>query len=1328
MQYSKIVRFLCTLLFMTSFFAKGQETDATHIFEYISAKEGLSHNYVSKIVSDSLNVKWIATENGVTRYDGLNFSSIQPGSNYPALQNENIETLFVDSHNNLWIGTKSGGVSKLDIATDVMENYNSVLDSTSRASYRVRVIEEDVEGNIWIATHDHGIFMIDPTAKKVLRNFKSNHVSFILKDTAGNMWFNSFKNIKKYSPVTKKMDTYYVGQYIPKAIEDRSRNCIWIVGFDIDTKKSRLNKLDLSSYKITEYPTNLPNSMTASLYMDKNQRLWIGTWGAGLYEGDESFTKFHKKNLVYPPDTKKVINYDIVLDIHEDRDGVLWIASDFGGIVKITENKGFQNIDRVVQNKTLQNEMNFHSIFHDDNDIYLGTLRSGLFYGKDLQHLKQLKGIEKEKIYTVAKHDENLLVGAQKGVYIFNRKRQLLSYSKINQTTAFLSENDSTLWVGTQQNGLRILNINSLKAPKTIIDFDNTSGGIRSKRITQIVQDHDAHIWVGTYNGLHLYLPEQKRFKHHSELLESPLPNIINAVYIDDSYLWLATPKGLFKLMYKDEQLQVLKTYTTDFGLSSNFICGITTDSQGFLWLTTPTNLIRFDPLNESAINFSKNDGVYTTIFNYRTIVSNKSNGMIYAGGTNNLTYFNPENIHIAPYQEKILFSQLKVNHQEVLPNRKIEGAILLQKSISLTKAIELTHKHSSFSVSFTNTNFNKNTFINYRYRLIGFEDDWVPINNKNEVSFAGLGAGNYELQLAASSDASNWSEPIVLNINIKYAPWKSPLAYALYFLCLAFIISGFVYVLMKQLHLKSTLEKEQELSEAKFTFFTNISHEFRTPLTLILSPLKELLQRKEINPKVAENLVTMEKNADRLLNLINQLLDFRKAEHGLLKLQVSEGNIVRFSNEVFLYFQEQANAKQIDYQFESSMESIRFPFDRNKMEIVLSNLISNALKYSGEGSKIKLSISATESSCVISIKDNGIGMNKESKKKIFDRFYQIKSTNTSQIMGSGIGLTFTKKIVELHGGTIEVESQLNQGTEFLLDFPLDALNYMTANFEEKKNSDTIAQYKELEQAPITNLNISAHEQTILVVDDNDDIRNYLTQLLKDNYNVLQAKDGVEGVEMAIEEMPDLILCDIMMPRKDGLAVSKELKTKVSTSHIPIILLTARSSNMYEIQGLETGADDFITKPFDPQVVMARIASALQNRSNIREHFLNKVRFEPTTESENIQDPDTIFIEKAIKMVEDNLLNSEFDIKTMVDNLHMSQSSLYRKIKSLTGLSLTGFMRSIRLKKAAEMILTQNEKLSTVALSVGFNDYKYFRQSFKKQFGCLPSEYKNIKK
>mgnify|MGYP001238616838 FL=1 len=1313
---------------LLSLFVKAQETNAEYVFEYISTKEGLSHNYVSKVVSDSLNVKWIATENGITKYDGVHFTSIQPGLKYPELKSENIETLFIDSKNNLWIGAKSGGLSKLTIETNQLENYNALLTNNQKKSIRVKAIEEDNLGNIWVATNENGLFVINPIQKKIIKTFKTNGITFIIKDANGNIWFNNIQKLKKYDIKKQKLSSYKIGSTIYRAIEDRFRNCLWIRCHD-RINGFRLLKFNLNDHSFETVETNVPSLYTGCLFLDKQHRLWIGTWGKGLYISDTSVKNFRKKELVYPPNIKKTFNYDIVLDIHSDKNGVLWISSDFGGIVKLTKNKGFKNIDKLLKNKFLKNELNFHSFYQDKDIMYLGTLRSGLFYGKDFSHLKQISTAEKAKTTAIIKHQNHIVVGNHKNVLFLDTEQQIISKLKINQTTSLYSENDSTLWVGTQQSGLSLVDVKSIKHPKIKNVFTTKSNShIQSNRISDIVKDNNSNLWLGTYNGLHLFDPESQLFLHHTELTDAYIPSIINTIYVDKKNIWLGTPGGLYKLNFADGKLQIIETYTTEDGLFNDYICGITSDSQGFLWITTASNLVRFDPFEASFINFEKNDGVYTTSFNRNTLVNNLESGIIYAAGTDNLTYFNPEKIHFSNAKNQFLFSYLTVNNKLAHANQAINESIVLKKEISYVEELTVTHLHTSFAIGFSNTNFSINKSLNYRYRLLGYEDHWVPLKNQNEVNFIGLPPGDYELQIASSLDSKNWSDSKSLQLHVLYAPWSSPLAYTIYFLLGFIFIFGFIFILMKQTRLKDKLHKEQELSEAKFTFFTNISHEFRTPLTLIISPLKELMQQQNLHKNLSDKFVTMEKNANRLLNLINQLLDFRKADHGLLNLQVSDGNFVNFSNEVFLYFKEQARIRKIDYHFKSFEDSIQFSFDRNKMEIVLCNLISNALKYSKEGSAIILEISKELNFCKISLKDSGIGMNKEVKKKIFDRFYQIRSTNTSHIIGSGIGLSFTKKIVELHHGTIEVESKPNQGTEFIISIPIDNAHYQEKDLAiVSHNSDKIDNYKKLESPEVPSLNLTNHENTLLIVDDNDEIRAYLKQLLRVDYTILEARDGVEGVKLATKEIPDLILCDIMMPRKDGLAVSKELKSQVTTSHIPIILLTARSSNMYEIQGLETGADDFISKPFDPQIIKARISSALQNRSKIREHFLNKVRFEPTKKDTEHNDPESIFIEEAILLVEENLLNEDFDIKTMMDKLCMSQSSLYRKIKSLTGLSLTGFIRSIRLKKAAEMILSENKKLSTVALGVGFNDYKYFRKSFEKQFDCLPSEYRNIK-
>ncbi|WP_189361604.1 hybrid sensor histidine kinase/response regulator transcription factor [Algibacter mikhailovii] len=1319
--YIYTVFFWCLLGF-------AQENQNNFVFDYISSKEGLSHNYVTKVVSDSLNVKWIATENGITKYDGVNYYTIRPGLKYPGLQNENIETLFLDSKNNLWIGTKSGGLSKLEIKTHKLTNLNNILTNATKASLRIKAIQEDNEGNIWVGTHQKGIYVLDPIEEKIVQHHEITEYRFIKKDKQGNIWFTQGFSLKKYVPEKRQIFSYSVGEYVSTMIDDTSRNCFWF-GIINNKAKHHVLKLDKTTNKFTKVYTKIPAEFTSTLYLDRHDNLWVGTWGNGLYTSDSEVSKFKKMNLVYPPDAKKTNNYEIILDIHEDKNNVLWISSDFGGIVTLTEGRGFENLDQFVTNKTLVEEKNFHSVFQDEEDVYLGTLRNGLFYGKDFESLVQLKETSKSKVQAISKHNDDIVISTSKAVLFLNKNHNVTNTLKIGKATCFLSENNNTLWVGSQLSGLFKVKTGASDAPEKVKIFSsrNPKAKIESMRITSMVKDSQNNFWLGTYNGLHLYDKAADEFVHHSKLLTEEIPNIINTIYTDSEYVWLGTPSGLFKLQYAEGKLSVLKTYDAlQYGLENDFICGITSDNQGFIWLTTSTNLIRFDKFNDSFVNFGEQDGVYTSVFNLRSLFNTSSKSVIYAGGTDNLTYFNPESIVESQKEEELIFTYLKIDNKKIEAFDTINEHIILTKDFNYTNAIKLSHKEKSFGVGFTNVDYLDNSAINYRYKLVGFDEQWNYLKNQNEINFIGLSAGAYELLISSSKDYKNWTVPIKLNVDILYAPWASPFAYALYFMIILGTVVGVVFVLMRQFQLKDKLEKERELSEAKFTFFTNISHEFRTPLTLIVSPIKEILQGEEkLSPHLTDKLVTIEKNSDRLFNLITQLLDFRKAEHGLLKLDVRNGNFVRFSNEVFLYFKEQARIKNIEYTFSCNKAEILFPFDRNKMEIVLCNLISNALKYTEENDKISLDIKANSEVCKISLKDTGIGMSKMFKKKIFDRFYQIQSTNTSNIIGSGIGLSFSKKIIELHHGSIDVESKVEHGTEFIIELPLGHNFYQQEVLNSKRQStDLIENYQEIDNSAVIDLKVKSKENTLLIVDDNNDIRNYLNQLLRGEYNILEAKNGVEGVEVATQEVPDLILCDIMMPEKDGLAVCKDLKSQITTSHIPIILLTARSSNMFEIQGLEIGADDFITKPFDPQVIKARISSVLQNRAKIRESFLNKIRFEPSSSNIEQSDPEGVFIEQAVLLVEENLTNESFDIKTMIDKLNMSQSSLYRKIKSLTGLSITAFIRSVRLKKAAEYILTGDDKLSVVSQRVGFNDYKYFRESFKSQFSCLPSEYK----
>jgi DNA-binding response OmpR family regulator/two-component sensor histidine kinase len=519
-------------------------------------------------------------------------------------------------------------------------------------------------------------------------------------------------------------------------------------------------------------------------------------------------------------------------------------------------------------------------------------------------------------------------------------------------------------------------------------------------------------------------------------------------------------------------------------------------------------------------------------------------------------------------------------------------------------------------------------------------------------------------------------------------------------------------------------IEKEHEINEAKINFFTNISHEFRTPLTLILSPCAELLADNNLTSPELQKITLVKSNAQKLLRLINQLLDFRKSEHGLLSLRTQQQDLKTLVAGLVNDFTPAAKAKNISLSMECDAIELPADFDRTQIEMAINNLISNAIKFTPANGKVNVRLHADGDFFRLQVCDNGIGIDAGHLEKVFNRFYQVPSAS-GQLGGSGIGLAFAKNIVELHNGTISVESNAGKGATFTIRMPMRQTTVQPMDI----SGDSIEQDEQDEmltssQQHSVSSGGQSLKQTILVVDDNDDIRAYLAGLLKEEFEVWEAENGSAGLKIALAAMPDIIISDVMMPQMNGIDMCKELKNNMATSHIPIILLTARASEAYELNGLQTGADDYITKPFNPLIVQMRVKNILENRKKLKAFYLKKVRFEPEAVGEVPENLDEIFLKKATELVISNLQNENLGIEMMVDHLFMSQSTLFRKIKSLTGLSITGFIRALRIKKAAQLILKSNMKMSDVAFEVGFNDYKYFKKSFQQQFGCLPSEYR----
>jgi signal transduction histidine kinase/ligand-binding sensor domain-containing protein/DNA-binding NarL/FixJ family response regulator len=1327
-------RYLKILVIFSSISILSQNTDENYVIDFITTKQGLSHNYSASILSDDLNMKWIGTENGITKFNGYNYDYIKPSDAYKGLLNENIEVLFLDNESNLWIGTKSGGISYLDIKNNSIKTYNYLIDIVNESDLRITSISQDSLGQIWIGTWKNGVFVIDFKNNKLIEHLNYyNPIYSIKKDFKNNMWFCSSQKLIMFDSSSHKLTKYEFKFPITDMLSDPSRNKVWVATSGKDTN---LYSFDYSSEKISQIATNITSGFSKKLSIDSENRIWIGTWKQGVYRSNADLSNFDKINLVSNTSGKITSNYSTVLDIHHDVNNVTWLSTAGGGIVKILEGNGFHNIQNILTDQNLKESLNCTNIYKNDTKVFVGTLSKGLYYGENFSNLKKLTELGNVKVNALYEYNNQLFIGTADGFSILDLKtdKVIFSNTTIKKVTTFLIS-DAKLFLGTQQNGLAIVALENLENMESYLfysDKQKKERKIESDRVTTIVKDKENKIWVGTYNGIHFFDDKTNSFTHQSKLLKEKLPSvIINSIAIRDDKIWLATPNGLIKLKNIDEKLTIEKIITKKEGLNSDFICALTFDDMSNIWFSTHTEIVKYDYIKNEILSYGDINGIKSTSFNNNSFF-NYNNDSIFFGGIDDITYFNPSDIKNPKNIPEIVFTNLRVNNEIV---RYKKGSKILSENFNYAKKIKLSYQENFFSTSFVVNDFLGNLNVKYSYLLEGNQTEWIDILNRNEINFAGLSPGKYTLKVKASRDNQNWSNPKSLDIILSGTPWLSNYAIFIYILLVSLITSYLIRSNNARIRLQNNLEiakidkeKEIELREAKLNFFTNISHEFRTPLTLIVGPLKELMDNDNLPPNVYKSLSYIDRNTNRLLNLINQLLDFRKADHGLLNLDASYGNFVRFSSEVYLYFKEAAEAKNITYSFKATKDEIYFPFDRNKMEIVLCNVISNALKYTSDGDKIKVKIDADEDFCIITVKDSGIGMKAKNLDKIFDRFFQIKSANSVRMVGSGIGLSFSKKIVELHHGNISVNSKINEGTEFTIKLAMNSSLYAGNINKNFMTSDNIKGYAK-NSIPIQteSLNIESKKYSVLIIDDNPEILNYLKDILSDTYNVIEAENGDIGFKKASAEIPDVIISDVMMPGKDGITLCKELKSQITTSHIPIILLTARTSTVFEIEGLKTGANDYVTKPFDAKVIKARVESLLENRDILRAHLLNKVRFEPTaSEIETDTDIENSFITKAILLVENNLENTSFGIDNMVDELNMSRSSLFRKIKSLTGLSLSAFIRSIRLKRAAHLILTSDLNLSQISFEVGFNDYKYFKTSFKKQFNCLPSKYNEM--
>ncbi|HYG38574.1 MAG TPA: response regulator [Cytophagales bacterium] len=960
---------------------------------------------------------------------------------------------------------------------------------------------------------------------------------------------------------------------------------------------------------------------------------------------------------------------------------------------------------------------------------------------------------------------------------MFNRKqKEFIRFQKDlkndksiqNDNIAHIYEDKrGNLWIGIGS-GIELLDRKTFTFTHYNYIFSNTLLGSYPG---DILEDKEGNLWIGTFEGLCILDRDKNKveeFFHNDKDKSSISSNVVYTLFEDSrGNLWIGTVGGLN--LY-DRKTRSFRAFHAKDGLPSDAIYGILEDKKGNLWISTSNGISQFNPKTKSFKNYNVDDGLQGNEFKLNAFYKLRNGAMLF-GGDNGFNLFYPDKIKDNKVVPPVLFTDFKIFNKSV----PIGSDSPLKKHISQTEELTLSYKNSVISFEFAALSYFSPERNQYAYKLEGFEDEWNFVGNKREATYTSLEAGEYTFRVKASNNDGIWNEK-GKSIKIIITPpfWQTWWFRVVMFFVFLILLNVFIRLrvnsyrrqkeILKRLVQKKTKEiiaksegleranielskqkeeildqkneilamsqKVKEADEKKLKFFTNISHEIRTPLTLILGPAERLIEKAESAPNLKEELGIVYKNANRLLNLINELMDFNKMDNGEMKMLVGEGDIVAFCSEIVYAFEELSERKKIRLSFLPNIDRFITWFDASKMEVVLFNLISNAFKFTPEHGEIKvdLTIGKPENQIAIFVTDNGIGIEKEKINKIFDRYYQIESS-VSLHKGTGLGLAYTRELVELMGGKIEAKSCPGHQTIFNISLPLLTPEIIEGNdkyiqLPEEKimvRNKTVNGFSEHIEEINYNHELIAEGLKILVVDDNEDLRKYIRSCLGEGFMIYEAKNGTEGLISAKQHFPNLIISDLMMPEMDGMEFCLRIKEDFEISHIPVILLTAKTDEESKIEGYEKGADDYITKPFSKDLLMARIDNLIRSRNKLRESFKEKVILEP--KKVTVSSPDEKFLVKAMEIVESNIHNSEFDATEFVKGMGMSRSLVYMKLKELINLSPAEFIKITRLKRACQLLKEKKYRISDVCYMIGFTDPHYFTISFKKLYGKTPTEF-----
>lgn len=1350
--------------------------DVSYQFSQLNIYNGLPNNAVRAILKDKKGFLWFGTSAGLCRFDGVKYKLFKHDEqDSTSLHDDQVLRIFEGPDSKLWIKTKFG-LNLYNIETEtISRDLETVVRNLHLPDLSFSDVKKDSYGNFWFVYPGKGLYCYNVSTKTTRHIFNSaksrvlysNFVSSVHSDSKGFLWIiyqDGF--IEKVAGSTNKVvyradkiKTRYKGinDFVVTVDNDDdpwfycNEGLNYVGAFFIDSKTLTINHLSEKNDR-----GKLSSDNVRGVVQDKNGLVWIATDHGGV-------NLFSKKNLSVKYITnqegdEKSLAQNSIIGIYIDEDGVIWLGTHKKGISYYHPNiNRFPLFKRILSKANALPYNDINKFAEDDKgNIWIGTNGGGLLYlnrktGKYTQYLhdkNEPNSLSSNVVVSLLlSHDKKLYIGTYLGgMDCFDGNK----FIHFNTSTAPIIGDDSIweliedsrkrIWIGTIRRGVTIYDPQT----KTFKKFKNEEGSIRSQYVPAMFQDRDSNIWFGGYAALDMLNYKTGKFEYFDHDKNDPHSLIHNNVtsIMQDSrgWMWIGTMGGISVLTNKSRKFINIRRNT---GLPGEAALDIIEDNDKNMWVTGVNGICMIKVVKTGSKysiklnNFDEKDGLQGRVFNENAALKLKSGELIF-GGVNGFNLFMPSKLHDYKEKPNLVLTGLQLFNQPVGVNQEVNGGIILKKSISELKEIELNHNQNFFTIEFAALNYFHPEKIKYQYMMKGLDNRWIDVSESHQATYMHLKPGRYTFTVRALNGSISTSKS--LHIEILPPFYQTTFAYFLYLgsiLAMLFLIrrNG-----IQKIRTKFALEQERKEAEVqlenlrkearqtnelyllKIKFFTNVSHEFRTPLSLILAPIDRLLQTVN-SPADKSQISLLKKNADRLLNLVNQLLDFRKMEANEVELNVKRDDIILFIKDVCDSFTDIADAKRIRFVFNSEISSFDTLFDHDKIERIILNLLSNAFKFTHPNGKIcvfldevKTRSQTKEKVLQIKVIDSGIGIPADKIAAVFDNFFQTKTPESILNQGSGIGLSIVKEFVEMHKGIINVDSKPKEGTCFTLEIPFPVLKVKKEEFLPATVESVITE--EHVAAPVENLKA---KPTILLVEDNDDFREYLRESLSSYYSIIEAANGKEGWQKALSLHPDLVVSDISMPGMDGIELLKKIKADKRTYHIPFILLTALTGDQELLKGLQTGANEYITKPFSFEVLMSKIKNLLMLQQSFKKVYSKQVNMnlaDIPVESENEK-----FMATMIAYIEKNLHNQQLSVEDLSKHMAMSRVSLYKRVLAISGKTPVDFIRSYRLKKSIQLFEKSQRTIAEIAYEVGFNTPNYFAKAFKNEFGMLPSEY-----